>query len=280
MYSVLLAGASPAIVSPPLRPFVSLFGPHPGGRNPVSDEGRRIRRYQRHRVDLRRPQRHDQRRYGEYHLHEPAREEAQGHPPQACPVAVAQHREGHQCRRGRADRCAHQRRPGARGPHPTRQAIDITAPSSDLTQHYGKRLAPAHLDVDAAHALTNFSGQQKSHVMCRALRPRVAIRTVTRAGHAPRCGVRKADDYIWSFCSASIAATPCGKPRLAPSARVHFRNAFEGFRVMGRDRRAARSSPRCRIAWPACRAVRPRFSGRMSNELLIKRALNNCNRYS
>jgi hypothetical protein len=44
--------------------------------------------------------------------------------------------------------------------------------------------------------------------MCRALRPRVAIHTVTRAGHTPWCGVRKADDYIWSFCSASIECRP------------------------------------------------------------------------
>ncbi len=76
---------------------------------PVPKKRRDVRCEQRHRLDVRRPERGHQQRDGEADLHQPPQEEPDRGPHQRRAFAVPQHREGHQARRRDADSGSQQR---------------------------------------------------------------------------------------------------------------------------------------------------------------------------
>ena len=123
-------------------------------------------------------------------------------------LAVPQHRERHQRRRSDADPGPEQRGCASAGP-PHGEAGDRNdRPEQRLSEHDRQCLAPALLDLRVAQGLTQSSGQQKSHVMCRAL-PAHGWRLVTVPGLAMlQCTrLRKAQNYRWFFCTASMQCT-------------------------------------------------------------------------
>ena len=198
MYSVLFAGPCPAMISPQLRTFVSCSA-RPRGPPQTSSRRRSPRRPRaaatastfgdRNATTSRATVKRD--------LHDPAGEEAPGHPLRARSLAVPQHRERHQRRRRDTDPGPEQRRRARTGPPHGEAGGRNDRPEQPLPEHD----AQSHVAAPAGSP--------------RCSRPHTIVRATKKPRHVPG-----ASGHGWRFDplpgQAVLHCTASGRPQIIP----------------------------------------------------------------